>query len=138
MTTIIEQAVQARLMAPARRMDAVPVTLRYESADPFAVRIAFPPPATLEGIEVSWAFSRELLAAGVERPAGVGDVRIRPYGHDRTVLEFHAPEGIAMVQVRTGELRRFLRRAQSAVPVGLEHLHLDIDHNLDELLRDAA
>ncbi|MFI6283944.1 SsgA family sporulation/cell division regulator [Streptomyces sp. NPDC051018] len=138
MTTIIEQAVQARLIAPAPRTDSVPVTLRYDSGDPFAVRIAFPPPATLEGTEVSWVFSRELLAAGVERPAGVGDVRIRPYGLDRTALEFHAPQGVAMVHVRTDDLRRFLRRAQSAVPVGLEHLHLNIDHNLDELLRDAA
>ncbi|MGW4205725.1 SsgA family sporulation/cell division regulator [Streptomyces sp. NPDC004726] len=136
--TLIEQAVEARLIAPAPAMKTVPVTLRYRSDDPFAVRIAFPPPATLEGTEVSWVFSRELLATGVDVRSGFGDVRVRPYGYDRTVLEFHAPEGVAMVHARTVELRRFLLRTQSAVPMGLEHLHLDIDHNLDVLLRDAA
>jgi hypothetical protein len=63
---------------------------------------------------------------------------VRPYGFDRTVLEFHAPEGIAMVHIRTSELRRFLERAQDLVPDGREHLFLDLDHNLAELLRDAC
>lgn len=87
---------------------------------------------------MSWAFSRELLAAGVDAPAGLGDVRVRPYGYDRTVVEFHAPEGVAMVHIRTGELRRFLGRVQAVVPAGREHLYLDLDHNLAELLRDAS
>ncbi|MDH2392837.1 MULTISPECIES: SsgA family sporulation/cell division regulator [Streptomyces] len=138
MSTVIEQAAQARMVASAPRMETIPVTLRYDRVDPFAVRMAFPPPATLEGAEVSWVFSRELLMSGVDAPAGVGDVRVRPYGYDRTVIEFHAPQGVAIVHIRTGELRRFLRRAQSLVPVGREHLHLDLDHDLAELMRDAA
>lgn len=138
MYTVIEQAVQARLVASAPQMECVPATLRYDREEPFAVQMAFPAPATLEGSEVSWTFSRELLAAGVDTAAGVGDVRVRPYGFDRTVLEFHAPEGIAMVHVRTSELRRFLKRTQGMVPDGREHLFLDLDHNLAELLRDAC
>lgn len=138
LSTVIEHAVQARLVASAPQVESVPATLRYDREDPFAVRMAFPPPATLEGTEVSWAFSRELLAAGVDAPAGVGDVRIRPFGYDRTVLEFHAPEGIAMVHIRTSELRRFLKHAQGMVPSGREHLYLNLDHNLAELLRDAC
>lgn len=138
MSTVIEQTVQARLVASAPHMESVPATLHYDRRDPFAVRIDFPGPATLEGSDVSWAFSRELLAEGVHEPAGLGDVRLRPYGYDRTVLEFHAPEGMAMVHIRTGELRRFLERVQEAVPAGLEHLHLGLDQDLTELLRDAA
>ncbi|MBT2364485.1 SsgA family sporulation/cell division regulator [Streptomyces sp. ISL-10] len=138
MSTVIEQAVHARLVSSAPRTKSVPATLHYDRRDPFAVRIGFPAPATLEGIDTSWAFSRELLAEGVHAAAGVGDVRVRPYGYDRTVLEFHAPEGIAVVHLRTGELRRFLARAQSLVPAGSEHLHLDLDHELAELLRDAC
>lgn len=138
MPTVIEHAVQARLVASAPQMESVPATLRYDRQDPFAVQMAFPPPATLEGNEVSWAFSRELLAAGIDAPTGVGDVRVRPYGFDRTVVEFHAPEGVAMVHVRTSELRRFLRRVNLMVPVGHEHRYLDLDHNLAELLRDAC
>lgn len=89
---------------------------------------------TLEGTEVSWEFSRELLTSGMDAPAGVGDVRVRPFGYDRTVLEFHAAEGIAMVHVRTAELRRFLRRAQELVPAGDERRFLDLDRSLTDLL----
>ncbi|MFD7286600.1 SsgA family sporulation/cell division regulator [Streptomyces sp. NPDC057539] len=138
MTLVIEQAVQARLVASAPRLETVPATLRYDRADPFAVRMAFPPPATLEGTEVTWEFSRELLATGMTEPVGVGDVRVRPFGYGRTVLEFHAPEGTAMVHLRTAELRRFLERSEDLVPVGREHLYLDLDHDLTELLRDAC
>ncbi|GGQ19062.1 SsgA family sporulation/cell division regulator [Streptomyces roseolilacinus] len=137
MSTVIEQALQARLVASAPRMDVVPTVLRYDPADPFAVRMAFPAPATLEGVEAVWEFSRELLAAGADAPAGVGDVRIRPFGHDRTVVEFHAVEGVAVVHVRTGEIRRFLARTERAVPSGCERLFLDLDRDLAQLLRDA-
>ncbi|GHA76817.1 SsgA family sporulation/cell division regulator [Streptomyces termitum] len=134
MSAVIEQPVQARLVASAPRMETVPATLRYDLDDPYAVSMAFPPPATLEGVEVSWAFARELLAQGVDRPAGDGDVRLRPYGYDRTVVEFHAPEGVAMVHVRTSELRLFLERSQHLVPSGREHQYLDWDRDLAELL----
>ncbi|MEV7867906.1 SsgA family sporulation/cell division regulator [Streptomyces sp. NPDC088124] len=137
MSPVIEQAVQARLVSPSPRMETVPAMLCYDRADPFAVRMEFPPPATLEGTEVTWEFSRELLAKGMTEAAGVGDVRVRPFGYGRTVLEFHAPEGTAMVHLRTSELRRFLERSQGLVPAGREHLYLDLDHDLTELLRDA-
>ncbi|KIF77771.1 regulator [Streptomyces sp. 150FB] len=138
MSPVIEQAVQARLVASVPRMESVPATLRYDRTDPFTVHMAFPPLATLEGTEVTWEFSRELLALGVDEPAGVGDVRVRPFGYGRTVVEFHAPEGTAMVHLRTSELRRFLERVQGLVPAGREHLYLNLDHDLDELLRDAC
>ncbi|THA79537.1 SsgA family sporulation/cell division regulator [Streptomyces sp. A0642] len=134
MSTEIEQSVQARMVASAPQMETLPAVLSYNRTDPFAVRMAFPAPATLQGAEVSWEFSRELLAAGVDGPAGVGDVRVRPFGYDRTVLEFHAAEGIAMVHVHTAELRRFLRRAQELVPSGDEHRFLDLDRSLTHLL----
>jgi hypothetical protein len=138
MSPVIEQAVQARLVASVPRMESVPATLRYDRTDPFTVHMAFPPPATLEGTEVTWEFSRELLAVGLDEPAGVGDVRVRPFGYGRTVVEFHAPEGTAMVHLRTSELRRFLERVQVLVPAGHEYLYLNLDHDLDELLRDAC
>ncbi|MEV0914863.1 SsgA family sporulation/cell division regulator [Streptomyces sp. NPDC049967] len=134
MSIVIEQSVQARMVASAPQMETLPAVLSYDRTDPFAIRMAFPAPATLEGTEVSWEFSRELLAEGMDLPAGVGDVRIRPFGYDRTVLEFHAAEGIAMVHVRTADLRRFLRRTQQLVPVGGEHRFLDLDRSLTDLL----
>ncbi|WP_330454751.1 MULTISPECIES: SsgA family sporulation/cell division regulator [unclassified Streptomyces] len=133
MSTVIEQSVQARMVASAPQMETLPAVLSYDRADPFAVRMAFPAPATLEGTDVSWQFSRDLLAAGMEVPSGLGDVRVRPFGYDRTVLEFHAAEGIAMVHVRTADLRRFLRRAEDMVPCGDERRYLDLDRNLTDL-----
>ncbi|MCI3238974.1 MULTISPECIES: SsgA family sporulation/cell division regulator [Streptomyces] len=138
MSTVIEQPVEARLVAAAPRMPSIPATLHYDRSDPFAVRMTFPAPATLEGVEVCWTFSRELLMDGQEEAVGDGDVRVRPYGYDRTVLEFHAPEGTAIVHVRSEEIRGFLAATNALVPVGLEHLQLDLDHDLAELMRDAA
>ncbi|MEV8314251.1 SsgA family sporulation/cell division regulator [Streptomyces sp. NPDC059900] len=138
MSTSIDQAVEARLVAAAPRMPTIPASLHYDRNDPFAVRMSFPAPATLEGIEVYWTFARELLTLGMEQAVGDGDVRVRPYGFDRTVVEFHAPEGTAIVHIRTGELRRFLHRTLALVPAGDEHLHVDLDHDLAELMRDAC
>jgi hypothetical protein len=137
MSTVIEQPVEARLVAAAPRMSSIPAALHYDRADPFAVRMTFPAPATLEGVDVCWTFARELLAAGLERAEGDGDVRVRPYGYDRTVLEFHAPEGTAVVHVHSRDVRRFLRAAGELVPVGMEHLQIDLDRDLAELMRDA-
>ncbi|MFI5805252.1 SsgA family sporulation/cell division regulator [Streptomyces sp. NPDC051561] len=134
MSIVVEQAVQARLISSAPQLENVPARLGYEPSDPFAVRMVFPPPATLEGIEVVWTFARELLATGLDEAAGVGDVQIRPYGYGRTVLEFHATEGVAMVHIRTSELRRFLKRTQELVPSGSEHRFLDVDQDLAQLL----
>jgi len=137
MSTVIDQPVEARLVAAAPRMQSIPATLHYDRTDPFAVRMTFPAPATLEGVDVCWTFARDLLAAGLKDAEGHGDVRVRPYGFDRTVLEFHAPEGTAIVHVHSADVRRFLESTSELVPVGLEHLQLDLDHDLAELMRDA-
>ncbi|MFJ6080778.1 SsgA family sporulation/cell division regulator [Streptomyces sp. NPDC092369] len=138
MITVIEQPVEARLVAAAPRMPSIPAKLHYDRRDPFAIRMTFPAPATLEGVEVCWTFARELLAAGLHSAEGTGDVRVRPYGYDRTVLEFHAPEGTAVVHVHSEQIRRFLQATSDLVPVGFEHLHLDLDRDLAELMRDAC
>ncbi|MBB4895355.1 hypothetical protein FHS39_004433 [Streptomyces olivoverticillatus] len=137
MSTVIEQAVQARIIASAPPSRTVPAQLLYERADPFAVRVTFPPAASLDGDEVEWAFARELLARGLLTPAGGGDVRVWPCGPHRTVLEFHAAEGVAMVQLDTPELRTFLARTYALVPAGGEGGHLDVDSDLAVLLREA-
>lgn len=136
MSTFIEHSVQARLVALAPRAARVRATLRYDASDPFAVRMTFPAAVTLGGEEVRWTFARELLAGGLREPQGLGDVRVRPYGDDRTGLEFHAPEGIALIVVPTDELRRFLAATLALVPLGLEHLHTDLDEDLARLTDD--
>lgn len=134
MSTVIEQAVQARVVASAAFMPTVQAVLRYDLGDPYALRVDFPASATLEGTDVTWTFGRELLAQGLETPSGEGDVRVRPYGYGRTVLEFHAPEGMAVVHMRTLELRDFLARTAALAPLGAELLSADLDHCLAELM----
>ncbi|BDM71135.1 hypothetical protein HEK616_46220 [Streptomyces nigrescens] len=137
MNTVIDHAVQVRLIATTPGPYGVPAVLHYQPADPLAVRMSFPPEISLDGSAVDWAFARELLAEGVRAPAGRGDVRVRPCGPDRTVMEFHADEGIAMVQLNTVDVRRFLDRSYEAVPAGSELAHLGMDRGLAELFGAA-
>ncbi|MGD3108349.1 SsgA family sporulation/cell division regulator [Streptomyces sp. YGL11-2] len=137
MNTAIDQAVQVRLLATSLGSHAVPAVLHYQRADPLAVRMSFPPEISLDGAAVDWAFARELLAEGLRMPAGRGDVRVRPSGPERTVMEFHADEGIAMVQLRTEDVRRFLARSYEAVPAGREQEYLGVERGLAELFGTA-
>ncbi|MFI9051508.1 SsgA family sporulation/cell division regulator [Streptomyces sp. NPDC053427] len=137
MPSVIDHAVQVRLIATAPGPHAVPAVLQYRPADPLAVRMSFPPEISLDGSAVDWAFARELLDEGLRGPAGRGDVRIRPYGPDRTVMEFHADEGVAMVQMKTAELRLFLERSYAAVPAGQEQTQRAVERGLTELFGAA-
>lgn len=112
----------------------MPAALHYEPADPFAVRISFPATASLDGADVEWTFGRELLAAGLRGPAGSGDVRLWPCGAGRTMLELHTEEGMAMVQLDSHELLRFLSRSFAVVASGREAEQLDLDGDLAALL----
>lgn len=124
MAVTLEQPARARLVAPERRERSVPVTLRYAADDPLAIQITFPPEASLDGAEVTWIFARQLLEEGLRAPAGGGDVHIWPCGRARTVLEFHAPQGLALVQFDRAVLRRFLLRTYAVVGAGHEVAHL--------------
>ncbi|UQA91854.1 spore wall synthesis regulator SsgD [Streptomyces halobius] len=137
MNRVIDHAVQVRLVATTPGPRAVPAVLHYQPADPLAVRMSFPPEISLDGEAVAWMFARELLTEGLRMPAGSGDVRVRPSGPDRMVMEFHADEGIAMVQLRTSDVRQFLERSYAAVPTGCETAHLDVERGLAELFGAA-
>ncbi|GAB3656610.1 SsgA family sporulation/cell division regulator [Streptomyces sparsus] len=134
MSPLVEFPLHARLVTPptSRR---IPAVLRYDRKDPLAVRVVFPAPEELDARDTVWVFGRELLEAGLRAPAGDGDVHVWPCGHDRTVVELHAPEGMALVEFGTLELRRFLWRSYALVRRGQEHHGLDLEHGLTELLR---
>ncbi|MEU9124861.1 SsgA family sporulation/cell division regulator [Streptomyces sp. NPDC048506] len=141
MSSVIDQAVQAHLIANAPRSRAIPATLRYDRADPFAVRLVFPPVASLDGTEVVWTFGRDLLAEGLSEPVGAGDVQIWPATpdgeHDILVVEFHTAGGLAVVQFDAADVRSFLTRSCEMVPQGSEAQHLDVEADLAALLREA-
>ncbi|MFJ1644618.1 SsgA family sporulation/cell division regulator [Streptomyces sp. NPDC088258] len=122
MSPVVEQPAKARLITDAPHPRTVSVTLRYDDADPPALRIVFPPELSLdrEQGEVVWTFARDLLASGLRQPSGDGDVRVWPCGRAQTVMEFHAPDGVAVVQFDSAPLRRFLESSYALVPAGQE------------------
>ncbi|MGW7066243.1 SsgA family sporulation/cell division regulator [Streptomyces sp. NPDC054855] len=134
MAVTLEQPARARLVTREGRERPLPVTLRYVAADPLAVQIVFPPEASLDGAEVTWIFARQLLGEGLRAPVGGGDVHIWPCGRARTVLEFHAPQGLALVQFDRAVLRRFLLRTYAVVGAARETEGLGLDQDLARLL----
>ena len=135
MSAVFDHPVQARLIAAPPAARALTAALRYDGADPLAVRLVFAPDASLDGTEVAWVFARALLSEGLHAPAGEGDVRVWPRGGGHTVIEMVSEEGVAVVEFDSAELRRFLLRTYDAVPEGQEHRRLDLDSVLDALLR---
>ncbi|MFE4371254.1 SsgA family sporulation/cell division regulator [Streptomyces sp. NPDC056835] len=134
MSPVIEQPATARLITDAPHPKPVSVTLRYDGADPLAIRIVFPPEVSLDDDEVVWAFARDLLESGLRLPSGEGDVQIWPCGRAQVVLEFHSPDGVAVVQLDTAPLRRFLNSSYTMVPVGQERHDIEVETELSKLL----
>ncbi|RLL67276.1 SsgA family sporulation/cell division regulator [Streptomyces sp. Z26] len=132
---VIEQHAQARLIARANDARPLSTTLRYDTGDPLAVRAVFPADASLDGAEVAWVFSRDLLDAGTDAPAGEGDVQLWPCGPAHTMLELHTADGVALVELRSSDVRRFLERSYAAVPRGREQPAAGLDTGLTDLLR---
>jgi hypothetical protein len=135
--TQLRQTVRARLITPGHPELPVRPTLRYHCDEPFAVHIDFPAHISADGEGVTWVFGRALLEEGLQAPAGEGDVRIRPCGWARTVIEFHSPLGLAVIRFGTAALRRFLLRSYDVVEPGTEDLGPDLDHGLAALLDEV-
>ncbi|MET7687708.1 SsgA family sporulation/cell division regulator [Streptomyces sp. NPDC005483] len=133
MDTTFEQTAHARLIAAENRRLPVPATLRYGSTDPLAVCVDFPSEVSLDGREVTWTFARALLEEGLRGPAGGGDVHIWPCGRDTTVVEFHSPYGLALLQFDTPTLRGFLLRTYALVGAGQEDLGEAVEQGLNAL-----
>ncbi|MFF2398698.1 SsgA family sporulation/cell division regulator [Streptomyces goshikiensis] len=106
---VVEERVRGRVITDDPLYRAIPVALRFTPAEPLAVRVVFPADLSPEGSENEWVFPRALLEAGLQAPTGTGDVRVWPCGRVPAVVEFHSPEGVAVIQFDIKALRRFLR-----------------------------
>ncbi|MDX3581031.1 SsgA family sporulation/cell division regulator [Streptomyces europaeiscabiei] len=112
----------------------IPVELRYETCDPYAVRLTFHLPGDAP---VTWAFGRELLIDGVGRPCGDGDVHISPADPEtfgEVLIRLQVGTDQAMFRVGTAPLVAFLDRTDKLVPLGQERSLADFDTLLDEAL----
>ncbi|MFE7491720.1 SsgA family sporulation/cell division regulator [Kitasatospora sp. NPDC057541] len=106
------------------------VECRYDSGDPFEVRLDF-------GAEEDavWVLSRDLLAAGLRGPAGEGDIHIEPgVTGEHVFIALSGPDGVALLNAPVRPLARFLRATGRAVPVGAESGLIDWDRCIGALL----
>jgi hypothetical protein len=115
---------------------AVPLvaSLCYSADDPYAIRMAFHVGAD-EPVE--WIFARELLAVGLQGPAGEGDVQVWPsaeHGFEVLNLALSSPFGEAHFEAPHSATAAFLSRTYDMIAVGHEGKFLDVDSELDELL----
>jgi hypothetical protein len=109
-------------------------SLCYTADDPYAIRMAFHV-GTDEPVE--WIFSRELLAAGLDGPAGEGDVHVWPgvdHGLDLLNIALSSPFGHAHFEAPMTAIADFLARTFTVIPAGEESAFINIDDELDELL----
>ncbi|WP_300605859.1 SsgA family sporulation/cell division regulator, partial [Trebonia sp.] len=110
--------------------------------DPYAIRIAFH-----VGLDepVEWIFARDLLSTGIETREGLGDVTVWPSagsegGAPGSVLniELSSPFGQAHFEAPVKEISDFLRKTYQIVPAGKESDHVDVEAELNDLLRQAS
>jgi hypothetical protein len=89
---------------------------------------------------VEWLFARDLLAVGMQTPAGDGDVRVWPASPgDRDVLNIclSSPFGQAHFEASLAAVTGFLRRTYEVVPLGREADFIDLEGELRDLHRWA-
>ena len=129
-------------------------SLYYSGSDPYAVRMAFHV-GTDEPVE--WIFARDLLAAGIESRQGEGDVQVWPSpvscaetddldvtgqrrprtGGKVLNIELSSPFGQAHFEAPAQAMSAFLERTYQIVPAGQESSYIDIEAELNDLLRSA-
>ncbi|MCT9075915.1 SsgA family sporulation/cell division regulator [Streptomyces fulvoviolaceus] len=105
--------------------------LSYDAADPFAVTAVF----SHDGrVLARWRLDREMLADGLLRPVGVGDVRLCPVSTgmwEELRMDFFGdarPDGgrqHAVVFAWAPALAAFLRETEEAVPPGREDVGVE-------------
>ncbi|MBX6371225.1 MAG: SsgA family sporulation/cell division regulator [Acidothermus sp.] len=104
--------------------------LRYDPSNPYAVVVRFITPSGT----VEWVISRDLLAEGVHRPVGDGDVHLAPDG-DRLRWTLRSPSGTAVLAAPLAALGAFVADTERIVPRGTEHRMVDLDAEIARLLR---
>jgi hypothetical protein len=116
------------LLAPDAPEIPVWVELGYDPRDPLVVRAEF---TTTPTTAVGWEFDRELLAEGLRRPAGAGDVQVEPVPwSDQVLVHLRSPSGQAVFTAERQVLAEFLDQVYAAVPPDREWDGVDVDAEL--------
>jgi hypothetical protein len=138
---------ELRLIGPEQMI--VPLTAEwcYSGQDPYAVTMSLHVGADET---VKWSFCRELLAAALLAPAGIGDVKAWPAAASAATAEdgagagekiiniaLESPDGCARFEAGAAGIEEFLARTYEVVPAGRESGYLNIDAGIAELLTQA-
>jgi sporulation and cell division protein SsgA len=111
----------------------------YTPVDPYAIRIALH-----VGLDepVQWIFARDLLSMDTGDREGIGDVHVWPSpasagGEPGSILniELFSPFGKAHLEAPAREVSDFVRQTYRIVPDGQESDHIDVEAELNDLLR---
>jgi sporulation and cell division protein SsgA len=106
----------------------------FDAADPYAVTMKL----EARSGSVTWTFARELLAEGLYRPSGDGDVQVWPClshtGEAVVIIELCSPDGTALLQTASRGVQQFVATIYDAVPDGTESSHLSIEALVAQLL----
>jgi hypothetical protein len=135
-----------RLIGPGHVIVPLTADLYYTRQDPYAVKMSFDA-GTDE--PVVWSFERDLLAAALDAPEGIGDIRAwpsvapasadegAPAGEKILNIVLGPPSGCAHFETSAAGIAAFLARTYDLVPAGQESACLDLDAELAELLSQA-
>jgi hypothetical protein len=134
-SAIVAAELGLRLVVPEHGGVPLTASLYYRGDDPYAIRMAFH-----VGTEdpVEWIFARDLLAEGLDCVAGDGDVRVWPTTaahRDVLNLELSSPFGQAHFEAPLTAMTGFLLRTFEVVPAGREGEFIDIEGELNDMLR---
>src|ERR1700733_14717857 len=115
---------------------AVPLvaSLHYSADDPYGIRMGF---HVGSDEPVEWIFARDLLAIGLEGPAGEGDVQVWPtddHGRELLNIALSSPFGDAHFEAPRASTAAFLSRTYEVISAGNESEYIDVDAELDDLL----
>ncbi|WP_328537855.1 SsgA family sporulation/cell division regulator [Streptomyces sp. NBC_00344] len=134
MRELVQAEVMMSFLVSEELSFRIPVELRYDVTDPFAIRMTFHLPGDAP---VTWTFSRELLLDGINAPTGEGDVHIspsEPSGLCDTHIRLQVGVDCALFRAGSAPLIAFLDRTDKLVPLGEECSLGDFDGSLDDAL----
>ncbi|MFJ3800011.1 SsgA family sporulation/cell division regulator [Streptomyces sp. NPDC090088] len=124
---------QARLEMAIHREErdegeALWARVAYRLGDPYAIEVSFYSDGP--GEPVMWTFARDLLAEGLDRRTGEGDVVVwsspedTPDRERRTFIRLNSPEGTALLSTSRSRLKEYLDRTYRQCATGTEQFHL--------------
>lgn len=142
---------ELRLIGPDYLIVPLMAEWSYHREDPYAVTMAL---HTGGDKPVTWIFGRDLLAAALVAPAGLGDVQGWPStgsagpaedgagagasaGEKILNIVLGSPDGCAFFEAGATGVEAFLAQTYEVVPAGQESGYLNLDAGLAELLTEA-